>query len=112
MCIFQKIIDREIPAEIIHEDHLCIAFKDINPVAPTHFLIVPKKHIESMAHVEDEDQEVLGHMMVKASELTRKLRIADEGYRLVVNTNYYGGQTVPHLHIHVIGGREMLWPPG
>lgn len=112
MTIFKKIIDREIPAEIVYEDDICLAFKDISPVAPTHLLLIPKKEIESMAAVTSEDKETLGHMMLKASEIAKEQGISENGYRLVANTNNDGGQTVYHLHFHILGGRELQWPPG
>ena len=112
MTLFKKIIDKKIPANIVYEDELCLAFKDINPQAPVHVLLIPKKEIESMAKVTPQDSEVLGHMMVKASEIAKNLGLAEDGYRLVVNTNANGGQTVYHLHIHILGGRRLAWPPG
>ncbi|MCB9073427.1 MAG: histidine triad nucleotide-binding protein [Bdellovibrionaceae bacterium] len=113
MTIFSKIINKEIPATIVYEDDLCLAFKDVNPQAPTHVLLIPKKEIESMAKVQSpEDEKLLGHMMVKASRIADQLGLAKDGYRLVINTNDHGGQTVYHLHIHILGGRQMSWPPG
>ncbi len=110
--IFTHIIDRQIPADIVYEDEFCMAFKDINPQAPVHVLLVPKKEIVSMATVETEDQTVLGHLMVKASEVASMLGLSEGGYRLVVNTNEDAGQSVYHLHIHILGGRKLTWPPG
>lgn len=110
--IFSKIIAKEIPAKIVFEDDKCLAFHDVNPQAPTHILIIPKKEIRSMAEVTPEDAAVLGHMMVKASDIARELGIAERGFRLVVNTNQWGGQTVYHLHIHLMSGRAFKWPPG
>ncbi len=110
--IFSKIIAKEIPAKIVFEDDKCLAFHDVNPQAPTHILIIPKKEIRSMAEVTSEDAAILGHMMVKASDIAREIGIADRGYRLVVNTNQWGGQTVYHLHIHLMSGRAFSWPPG
>jgi histidine triad (HIT) family protein len=112
MTIFKKIIDGEIPAEVVHEDDLCMAFRDANPHAPTHILVIPKKEIRSMAQTAPEDKELLGHLMLTAAEIARQLGVADKGYRLVVNTNKHAGQTVDHLHIHILGGRRMNWPPG
>lgn len=113
MTIFTKIINKEIPATIVYEDDLCLAFKDIQPQAPVHVLLIPKKPIESMAKVQgEEDQKILGHLMVKASAIAESLGLAADGYRLVVNTNKNGGQTVYHLHVHIMGGRAMSWPPG
>lgn len=110
--IFSKIINKEIPAKIVYEDEICLAFHDIHPQAPTHVLLIPKKEIRSMADVKPEDKEILGHMMVKASEIAHQLGIAERGFRLVANTNQWGGQTVYHLHFHIMGGRSMTWPPG
>lgn len=110
--IFQKIIDREIPADIVYEDDLCIAFKDVNPKAPVHVLLIPKREIPRMSDVVESDKEVLGHLMVKAPEIAKDLGIQESGYRLVVNTNDDAGQSVFHIHIHILGGRKMNWPPG
>ncbi len=110
--IFTQVINREIPADIVYEDDTCIAFKDINPQAPAHVLLIPKKEIVSMATVETEDQTVLGHLMIKASEIASMLGLSESGYRLVVNTNEDAGQSVFHLHIHILGGRKLTWPPG
>lgn len=112
MTIFKKIIDKEIPARIVYEDDMCLAFHDVSPQAPTHVLLIPKKQIRSMAEVQPEDKELLGHMMVKAAEIAAQLGVAEKGYRLVVNTNSWGGQTVFHLHIHLLAGRSLQWPPG
>ena len=110
--IFKKIIDKEIPADIVYEDDTCLAFKDIDPKAPVHVLIIPKKEIPSMAEATEGDKELLGHMMVTASQIARDLGVSNSGYRLVVNTNKEGGQEVYHLHMHLLGGRQMEWPPG
>lgn len=110
--IFTQIINREIPADIVYEDQFCLAFRDVNPQAPVHILLIPKKEIVSMATVEAEDQAVLGHLMVKASEIASMLGLSENGYRLVVNTNEDAGQSVFHLHIHILGGRKLTWPPG
>ncbi len=113
MTIFTKIINKEIPAAIVYEDDLCLAFRDIQPQAPTHVLLIPKKPIVSMAEVRgDEDKMILGHLMITASEIAKSLGLSEDGYRLVVNTNSNGGQTVFHLHIHILGGRALHWPPG
>jgi histidine triad (HIT) family protein len=112
MTIFRKIIKREIPADLVYEDDLCLAFRDIHPQAPVHFLMIPKKEIPSMAELRPEDVPLLGHLMLKCSEVAAKLGVAEEGYRLVVNTRAYAGQTVNHLHLHVLGGRPLSWPPG
>ena len=110
--IFKKIIDKELPATIVYEDELCLAFRDIHPQAPTHILLVPKKEIPSMAEVRPDDQEILGHLMVKAAEIAARQGLDEDGYRIVVNTRAFGGQTVNHLHLHVLGGRPLSWPPG
>lgn len=113
MTIFKKIIDKEIPANIVHEDELCLAFHDVNPQAPVHVLVIPKKEIQSMDHIStEEDKELLGHLMVVAHQVARKLDVSDSGYRIVANTNKNGGQSVDHLHFHILGGRAMTWPPG
>ncbi len=112
MTIFKKIIDKEIPAKVVYEDDLCLAFYDINPQAPTHVLIIPKKEIRSMADITPEDVPLLGHLMLKASDIAKQLGIAENGFRLVANTNSWGGQEVDHLHFHILGGRQMHWPPG
>ena len=109
--IFLKIIDKTIPAKIAHEDELCLAFHDIKPQAPTHVLIIPKKVIRTLDDATTEDQALLGHLVLVATRLAKELGLA-KGYRLVVNCNEDGGQTVPHLHVHLLGGREMTWPPG
>lgn len=113
MTIFTKIINKEIPAVIVYEDDICLAFNDVQPQAPIHILLIPKKPIESMACVDaSADKEILGHLMIKASEIAESQGLSREGYRLVMNTNKNGGQSVYHLHIHILGGRQMSWPPG
>lgn len=109
--IFQKIIDKELPADIIYEDELALVFKDINPVAPTHLLIIPKKPIEKVSDAEGQDKELLGHLLLVAGKVARDLGI-DEAFRLVVNNGAGAQQTVFHLHIHLIAEREFTWPPG
>ena len=109
--IFQKIIDREIPAKIHYEDELCLAFDDIKPQAPVHILLIPKKPIKSHQYIEDKDQNLMGHLLLKAREIALKQNLK-KGWRLVVNTGEEGGQTVHHIHIHILGGRSMRWPPG
>ena len=109
--IFQKIIDKELPADIIYEDELALVFKDINPVAPTHLLIIPKKQIEKVSDAEDQDKELLGHLLLVAGKVARDLGI-DEAFRLVVNNGAGAQQTVFHLHIHLIAERDFTWPPG
>jgi len=112
MTLFEKIIAREIPAEIVYEDDLVIAFNDINPKAPTHVLIIPKKPIPRIAEAEPEDHQVLGHLLLKAREVASELGLHEKGFRLVFNNGADAGETVPHLHLHILGGREMTWPPG
>lgn len=109
--IFQKILDKQIPAKIAYEDDLCLAFHDINPQAPTHVLIIPRKVIATHADLTDADRDLLGHLHLVAVKLAKQLKL-DEGYRVVVNCLDRGGQTVPHLHMHLMGGRDFHWPPG
>jgi histidine triad (HIT) family protein len=109
--IFLKIVEKKIPARIVHEDDQCIAFHDVNPQAPVHVLIIPRKVIATHADIQAEDRELLGHLHVVAAQLAEKLGIAD-GYRLVLNCKERAGQTVPHLHLHLLGGRDLTWPPG
>ena len=109
--IFGKIIRREIPADIVYEDDLCLAFRDITPQAPTHILVIPKKPIPKLAEAVEEDKALLGHMLLKVSEIAKQESL-DNGYRVVINTGEEGGQTVFHLHMHLLGGRALGWPPG
>ena len=109
--IFQKIIDRELPADIIYEDDKSLVFRDINPVAPTHLLIIPKKQIEKISDAQKDDQDLLGHLFLVAGEVARLLGIQD-AFRLVVNNGAGAQQTVFHLHIHLIAERDFSWPPG
>ena len=109
--IFQKIIDKELPADIVYEDDSCLAFKDINPVAPIHILVIPKKRIEKISDSNTEDRELLGHLFLVAGKIARDLGI-EEAFRLVVNNGAGAQQTVFHLHIHLIAGREFNWHPG
>lgn len=112
MTIFKKIIEREIAAEIVYEDERCLAFRDVNPQAPVHVLLIPKKEISSLAEVKEEDESLMGHLMVKASQVAAGLGLDDGGYRVVINNGERAGQTVFHLHLHILGGRAMAWPPG
>ena len=105
-------MNREIPAAIVYEDDLCLAFKDINGQAPVHILLIPKKEIPTMNDVRSSDQAILGHLLLKAPEIAKAQGVAETGYRLVVNTNSDASQSVQHIHIHIIGGRKMTWPPG
>jgi histidine triad (HIT) family protein len=109
--VFAKIIRGEIPARIVHDDDLCLAFHDVAPQAPVHVLVIPKRSIESLADIRDTDADLLGHLVVVATRLARSLGLAD-GYRLVVNCGRDGGQSVDHLHVHLLGGRGLAWPPG
>ena len=110
--LFEKIIAREIPAAIVYEDDLVVAFRDIKPQAPTHVLIVPRKPIPRIAEATPEDHKVLGHLLLKAAQVANKLGLTQSGYRLVFNNGPDGGEAVPHLHCHILGGRHMDWPPG
>lgn len=110
--LFQKIADKEIPAKIVYEDDLVVAFHDINPKAPVHVLIVPRKPIPRIAEATPEDHKVLGHLLLKAAEVAEKLGLKKGGYRLVFNNGPDAGEAVPHLHLHILGGRQMSWPPG
>ena len=109
--LFQKIADQEIPAKLIHEDAVCVAFHDIDPKAPTHVLIVPRKPILRVAEATTEDQATLGHLLLVAGQLSRQLGLA-KGFRIVINNGPDGGESVPHLHVHLLGGRALHWPPG
>ena len=112
MTLFEKIVARQIPARIVYEDDLVLAFHDLKPQAPTHVLIVPKKPIPRLAEATAEDQMVLGHLLLKAAEVARLLGVADTGFRLVFNNGPDAGESVPHLHGHILGGRPLSWPPG
>ena len=112
MTLFEKIIAREIPADIVFEDDLCLAFRDISPKAPVHILVIPKRVIPRVAEASAADRETLGHLLVAAGRIAKSEGIADSGFRLVVNNGSDGGETVPHLHVHLLGGRPMAWPPG
>lgn len=109
--IFGKVINREIPAQIVYEDEHCLAFRDINPQAPTHVLLIPKKEIARLTDATAEDQALLGHLMLAAGKIASDLGVGD-AFRLVVNNGAEAGQSVFHLHLHIIGGRHMSWPPG
>jgi histidine triad (HIT) family protein len=110
--LFEKIIAREIPAQIVYEDDLVLAFQDIKPQAPTHILVIPKKPIPRIAEAKPDDHKILGHLLLKAAEVARNSGVAESGFRLVFNNGPDAGEAVPHLHCHVIGGRQMTWPPG
>ena len=110
--IFSKIINKEIEANIIYEDESVLAFEDVNPQAPIHILIIPKKEIKTANHIEQDDAQLIGKLFLTAKNIAKKKNIDKNGYRLVMNCNDDGGQTVYHLHLHLIGGRKLSWPPG
>ena len=110
--IFSKIIDKQINADIVYEDDLCLAFKDVNPVAPTHILIIPKKEIPTINDIQDDDKIIIGHLFTTAKKIAQDLKINKSGYRLVFNCNNDAGQTVFHIHMHMLAGRKFIWPPG
>ncbi len=112
MTLFTKIINGEIPSDKVYEDELCYAFRDINPQAPTHILVVPRREIPGIGCAKEGDKSLVGHLMLKAAEIARSEGLSEKGYRLVVNSGDDGGQTVDHLHVHILGGRAMKWPPG
>jgi histidine triad (HIT) family protein len=109
--IFSKIIKREIPADIIYEDDLALAFRDISPQAPTHILLIPKKPIPQLDNATEEDRDLLGHLLLTAKKVAKQAGLS-KGYRVVINNGVDGGQTVYHLHVHILGDRQMQWPPG
>ena len=109
--IFTKIINKEIPADIVYEDDLCLAFKDINPQAPIHLLIIPKKPIATINDIAEEDRELVGHLFLTAGKIAKDLGIAEDGYRAVMNCNKNGGQEVYHIHLHLLAGQRLGWPP-
>ena len=111
-CIFCKIAKKEIPTTLVHEDEISVSFRDINPKAPTHVLIIPKKHIRSVVEAEEADSPLLGHLIHVANGIAKKEGISEKGFRLVVNSGLESGQSVWHIHIHLLGGRKMSWPPG
>lgn len=115
MTLFEKIAAGEIPADILHQDEHCLIFRDINPQAPTHLLVVPRKPIPRVGEADAVDQAVLGHLLLAAAEIARNLGLddtAEQGYRLVINHGRNGGESVPHLHVHLLAGRPLSWPPG
>lgn len=111
-CLFCRIIRREIPGRIVYEDDAVLAFEDINPQAPVHILVVPKKHIDSLSNLSTTDKELMGSLFLIVNNLAKTNNLAREGFRTVINTGPNGGQTVYHLHVHLLGGRQMTWPPG
>lgn len=110
-CLFCKIINKEIPAQIIYEDEHVLAFNDISPQAPTHALIIPRKHISTLNDIEPGDEALVGHMIKTAADIAKKMGFDESGYRTVFNCNEDGGQTVYHIHLHLLGGKAMGWPP-
>ncbi len=110
--LFEKIVAREIPAQIVFEDNLVLAIRDLHPQAPTHVLIFPKQPVSRIAEATPDNHKLLGHLLLKAAEVADKLGLKESGYRLVINNGKDGGETVPHLHCHILGGRHMAWPPG
>jgi histidine triad (HIT) family protein len=110
--LFEKICDKEIPATILHEDELCVAFRDISPQAPQHILIIPRKPVPRIGLAAAEDASLLGHLLLTAAQVARSEGISETGYRLVINNGPDGGEAVPHLHVHLLGGRQLQWPPG
>ncbi|NLK07870.1 MAG: histidine triad nucleotide-binding protein [Firmicutes bacterium] len=111
-CLFCRIVSREIPSDIVYEDELVIAFNDINPQAPVHMLVIPKKHIPTIADLEDADRDLFGHIHMVIKDLARQEGIDEKGYRVVVNCRESAGQSVFHVHFHLLGGRSLGWPPG
>lgn len=111
-CLFCRIVAGQIPAKKVHDDALCIGFLDINPQAPHHALFIPKRHIATVNDATPEDRELLGHLVIAAGKYAREQGFSDTGYRLVMNTNSAAGQTVFHVHLHLLGGRQLTWPPG
>nr|MBI1231038.1 HIT domain-containing protein [Cytophagales bacterium] len=112
MTLFEKIAAREIPADFIHEDEYCFAIRDIHPQSPTHILLIPKKPIPRIGESTRNDAALLGHLLSTIPDLARTLGISQDGYRVVINNGPHGGESVPHLHIHILGGRPLQWPPG
>ena len=111
-CLFCKIIDGTIPSAKVYEDEICVAFNDISPQAPTHILVIPREHFDSLDKAGKNHRETLGHLLLTAAEIAREKGFAEDGYRVVINTNGDGGQTVFHLHVHLLGGRQFIFPPG
>jgi len=111
-CIFCKIAEGQIPSARVYEDDICLAFSDLSPQAPTHILIIPREHLDSMDKANDEHRKMLGHLLVTAASIARDKGFAENGYRVVINTNEDGGQTVFHLHVHLLAGRPFVFPPG
>jgi histidine triad (HIT) family protein len=111
-CLFCKIVEKKIPSKIVYEDERVLAFEDINPQAPIHILVIPKKHISTSLEIKSDDNELVGYMFQVANKIAKERNIAERGFRLVMNCNRESGQTVFHIHLHLLGGRIMHWPPG
>jgi len=111
-CLFCKIVDKKIPAKLVHEDDQTLAFDDINPQAPVHTLVIPKRHVASVHELGAGDESLLGRILLSCTKVAKQKGLGEAGYRLVTNTGRDGGQTVAHLHFHILGGRHMTWPPG
>lgn len=111
-CIFCRIASGQVPSQVVHQDERCVAFVDVSPQAPKHFLIVSRQHLESLATATVGDRDLLGHMLLVARKVAEQAGIANDGFRVVINSNPAAGQSVFHLHLHVLGGRAMRWPPG
>ncbi|MDI6889335.1 MAG: histidine triad nucleotide-binding protein [Thermodesulfovibrionales bacterium] len=111
-CVFCRIIEKELPAKIIYEDDLSVAFEDVNPQCPVHTILIPKKHISTNLDIKEEDNALIGHLFQVANRIAKDKGIAERGFRLVMNCNPESGQTIYHLHLHLLGGRRMYWPPG
>jgi histidine triad (HIT) family protein len=111
-CLFCKIIDRKIPANIVHEDEHAVAIQDIHPQAPVHLLVMPRKHLSALQDARAEDEAMLGHLLLLATQLARERGLESRGYRTVINNGPWAGQSVSHLHVHLLGGRTFHWPPG
>ena len=111
-CIFCKIAGGEIPAQLVFEDDVCVAFNDLSPQAPTHILLIPRQHLDSLDKADGSQSDLLGHLLLTAAKIAREQGFAEDGYRVVINTNSAGGQTVFHLHLHLLAGRQFVFPPG
>ncbi|MFL6623345.1 MAG: histidine triad nucleotide-binding protein [Sulfurifustaceae bacterium] len=111
-CLFCKMVSGEVKADVVYQNDKVLAFRDINPQAPTHVLVIPKRHIASLNDLRDEDAELAGSLLLAVRRIAKDLGVADAGYRTVINTNAQGGQLVFHIHVHLLGGRQMKWPPG
>ncbi|MEX2295041.1 MAG: histidine triad nucleotide-binding protein [Gemmatimonadota bacterium] len=111
-CIFCRIASGEIPVRLVHEDDQLVAFHDLNPQAPAHVLVIPRRHVESLGSLVKDDAELAGRLLITAAEIARSLKVDETGYRVVANVGEDGGQSVAHLHLHLLGGRAMVWPPG